>query len=329
MTTSSQSQEASSNGMTDLEEKELEKNLAEQSDSILQSLSSKSGKLSVLITGGSQNGKSSMIKAIFGEEIAVDSKGITIATGKDGRPVTQNVSSYVNREGNFELIDTPGLERDVNKPIVKTIQNELKEKQLKPSVVWVVLNYQTSMEDVELNLVDLVPDAPVIIIVNKCDLLQKRIKFIQKDSECIEYFDQLAVNNLPNWMKNNEPLMAKRERLLCWKNSHERVRRIVITSLGSGEPYDENDDIDPEIPIGLDTLIQATWGCLDEVGRILLAQVQKSTKIGKLKGSIAIVLAAAASAAGKRTLCIKFNCIAGNYIEVFLRSDKIFTSNTM
>lgn len=281
---------AQSPAMTYLEEHELEENLSKQYDSIFQSLASNNYRLSVLVMGGSQAGKSSLVKVIFNDN--------QIVTGSDGRPVTQDIGVYDDPKGNFQLIDTPGLERDVTKDIVGRIGKQLKEKNLKPSIIWIVLNIQTSIEDVELNLVNVVPDTPVIFILSKCDFLQKRKRQLQNKPQWLEKFDQLNTNELPEWMTKSEHLMAKRKRLLDWRDIHNtRVKRIVITSLGAG---DEDDDVDdPDTPIGLEAVLEATFGCLDDVGKIRFAEVQKNTRSGKNIGSIAIVLASAASAIGK------------------------------
>lgn len=292
--------------MNESDEQELQENLAKQSDEILKQITSDTYKLSVLVTGGSQAGKSSIIKAIFGEEAAVGSDGKKIATGLDGKPVTQDVTSYVDPENHFELIDTPGLEKNVSVDRVSQIRRELEEKQFKPSIVWLVLNYNSSIEDVEYDLIELAPGTSVIIIINKCDFLQKKKEDIQKNPGCLEHFDELSENDLPEWMKKKQALMAKRNRVLEWKNKNKLVRRILITSMGSGE-----DDDDDEAPIGLETIIQVTWGCLDDVGRVLFAQLPLNTKINKIEGSIAIVLAAAMVAAGKSTFCIILNGIIG------------------
>lgn len=276
--------------MTCSEEHELEENLSKRCDSIFQSLASDKYQLSVLIMGGSQAGKSSLVKAVFGDE--------KIAIGSDGRPVTQDIGVYNDPKGNFQLIDTPGLEKDVTKDIVARIGKQLQVKKIKPSIIWIVLNIQTAIEDVELNLVNVVPDTPVIFILSKCDFLQRRKSQLQDNPHWLEKFDLLSVNDLPEWMNKKEHFMAKRNRLLNWRQNHNaRVKRIVITSLGANDQDDDVDD--PDKPIGLEALLEATFGCLDDVGRVLFAEAQQSGKIEKVNGSVAIILASTASAAGK------------------------------
>lgn len=270
------------------EEHELEENLSAQYDSVFNSIASKNYRLSVLVMGGSQAGKSSLVKIVFNNE--------NIPTGSDGRPVTQDIGVYNDPKDNFQLIDTPGLEKDVNKDIVARIKNQLEERHLQPSIIWIVLNTQTSIEDVELELIHVAPNTPVIFILNKCDFLQKRKTYLRENPHCLENFDQLDVSQLPEWMTKNQ-VMKKRQRLLNWREDHkDRVKRIVITSLPSGDCDDDTDD--PDKSIGLEALLEATFGCLDDVGRIRLAEIRKNSQDGKISGSVAIITASAATATG-------------------------------
>ncbi|CAF2995242.1 unnamed protein product [Rotaria sp. Silwood2] len=283
--------------LDNLEEKELQEDLAKQCENVLQKITESDRPLSVLVTGGSQAGKSSLVRVSFGEDAAIGANGQRIATGSDGRPVTQDVTSYTNPQRTLELIDTPGLEKNISSRIVERIQEQLKQKKLQPSIVWVVLNYQSSMEDVELELVKLAPGKPVIIIVNKCDFLYKRKCELQHDSKCLEQFDQLRREELPPWMQKSVGLMSKRDRLLEWKAKHDDVRRIIIMSLGDNDQFDDEDQYDG--PIGLDILLEATYGCLDDVGRIQLAALQQHSKLGKIQASVAIIVASMATAGGR------------------------------
>jgi small GTP-binding protein len=283
------------------EEAELLELLETQSASISQSLKPGGRPLSILVTGGSASGKSTLIKAIFGEKIASVVDGQKLATGadSDGKPVTQCVTAYRQTDPSLELIDTPGLEKNVNANRVEQIKREMKQKDLKPSIIWIVLNYSSSMEDVELDLIELAPDVPTIVIINKIDLLQKRKKEINETPECVERFDQLALSELPGWMQKAEGLMSRRKRLLKWKESHPRVRRVLIMSLGDPDMSDSTQYADFHEPIGLDVVLGATWGCLDDVGRVQLAELQNNSKLGKTKASGAIVLTAMVSSGGK------------------------------
>ncbi|CAF1378604.1 unnamed protein product, partial [Rotaria sordida] len=66
-------------------------------------------------------------------------------------------------------------------------------------------------------------------------------------------------------------------------------------SLGDSDRCDDDDD-ESDSPIGLDILLEATWGCLDDVGRIQLAEIQQNSKMGNITASVAIIVAAIASA---------------------------------
>lgn len=289
----------SKNTLIDSEEKELFEVLDQQSNLISTALTKSKRPLSILITGGSQSGKSSLIEAFFGADVALSINGQRLSTGatSNGSPVTQDVGCYRIPASNLELIDTPGLEKNVDANIVARIQKQIQQQKLKPAIIWIVLNYFSSMENVELDLVKLVPKVPVIIVVNKCDFLQKRKKEINQDPTCLSNFDEFKDDKLPAWMAKYTKLLNIRKRLLDWKKQHDQVRRVLIMSLGDPEEYDENDDPAHE-PIGLDVLLEVTWGSLDQIGRVQLAELHESSKISKINYSIAIILSAMASAGG-------------------------------
>jgi small GTP-binding protein len=271
----------------DVEEEELDNTMKEQSDLIFKKITQGERPISILITGASNNGKSSLVQAILGENTPEK-----LVVGYDGTPTTMDVTAYMTPDGKLEVIDTPGLEKKRDKNQIKQIQKQLKQKQLKPDIVCVVLNNSGSIEESELDLVNLVPEKPAIIVLNKCDFLHGRKEELKQDSTCLERFDLLEIDELPEWMRNNKALMGKRDRLLKWKPKNELVRRIVLTTL--------TDSLSETIePIGVEAVIEALFSCLDKVGQVQFAQIQLSSKLGKIKASVAFITASVAAASGE------------------------------
>jgi small GTP-binding protein len=274
------------------EEKELHQELEAQSTDILAKISDPEYQLSVLIIGASQTGKTSLVANMFGTEASDSLEKLGIIIGKDGSPTTQDVRSVFLPELKLNLIDTPGLEKDRRVNRARQIVSEIRSKKLEPNVIWLVVNLQGSIEEVELELVKSFPNAPVLLILNKVDILQNHKTELNTDSRCLEQFDQLSKPELPQWMQKYNKLMAVRERLFNWQKNHVSIRRVLITSMKQEGDDDDN-------PIGLDEVYAATWSCLDTVGRITLTNTQQKSKRGKLALSVSTVLTAAAAAGGE------------------------------
>lgn len=279
----------------DHEEKELHKEIEVQSNAILHNLTSFNYQLTVLITGGCQSGKTSLIRNFFGKDAAenLDKKGIVV--GSNGAPTTQHVILHPLPDKHLNLIDTPGLEKDRTVNRARQVINEIRTKNLEPSIILIVLNYLSSIEEVELELVKSFPNIPVLLILNKVDLLQDYKTELANDSSCLEQFDQLSESQFPQWILDEDIFMKKlinvRKRLFKWRDNHVTIRRILITSLRSERKTDE--------PIGLDEVCAAMWGCLDAVGRTVFSSALQQSKRSKIALSVSIIMAAAASAAGK------------------------------
>ena len=110
-----------------------------------------------------------------------------------------------------------------------------------PDIIWLVVNYQGSIHDNELKILAHAGEIPVILVINKVDLLQE---INLNDDNLIKNFDKCV----PNCLEKYEKLINIRKRLLQLK------KPIVILSLRQ----EESDDRE----IGMNNLIEITNECL-------------------------------------------------------------------
>jgi tRNA U34 5-carboxymethylaminomethyl modifying GTPase MnmE/TrmE len=178
----------------------------------------------ILLIGYTSTGKSSLINYLAGSNVA--------AVSSDGLPMTQKIEEYFIPDLNLTLIDSVGLEkkRD-NTEKFKAFKNYRQ-----PDFIWFLINYQSALEQDELNLIgELFPLIPTIIVVNFMDILQTL-----QDDIVFETDTRL----------NNQQYQIEKQRLLKFKQSQTNVRHIIAMSLRSEEQGDK--------PRGLKLLYETT-----------------------------------------------------------------------
>jgi hypothetical protein len=106
-----------------------------------------------------------------------------------------------------------------------------------PDLILLVMNYQASIHENEFTILQYANQTPVILVINKVDLLQDIN--INNDS-VIRNFNE----HIPNCLRDYEKLMNIRERLIQFE------KPIVILSLRQGEDGDKK--------LGMDNLIEIT-----------------------------------------------------------------------
>jgi small GTP-binding protein len=229
--------------------------------------------LTILITGASSNGKSSLASRTFGLNVGIGLNGATTTTG---------IRRYDCEKKRLSLIDTPGLEKKNNDETIKNLSK------CKPDIIWLVLNFGSSIEAEELSIPELFPQVPTIVVLNKVDTLQynKLTDDDIKDFDCLNIDDQVV---FPEKLKNNKKLMAVRQRLIDWKLTKKaNIHRILITSLRNEMPSDK--------PIGLINLCEATWMSCGYVASVTFTQAQQVYQNNMINVSIAIVMSSIAVA---------------------------------
>ncbi|WP_033781695.1 GTPase [Helicobacter pylori] len=97
-----------------LDGKEGELNMSK----MLEFIKKEKPKMNILLMGATGVGKSSLINALFGEEIA--------KTGV-GKPITQHLEKYIDEKKGLILWDTKGIEAKDYHDTVQSVQKEMEE----------------------------------------------------------------------------------------------------------------------------------------------------------------------------------------------------------
>jgi len=136
-------------------------------------------KPNILVAGITGSGKSTLINAVFGEEMAKAGAGM---------PVTQHFQKFCPDSKPIVLYDSKGLEWSAHDEFIKETGKFFVSLRQKPDVadhihvVWYVVNTARGrFENFEAEIVrEVFHPTPVIFILNKCDLADaKQLKAIQ------------------------------------------------------------------------------------------------------------------------------------------------------
>lgn len=184
-------------------------------------------KFSILVLGACNSGKSSLINSITGK---IDCK-----IGHDGKPTTLKLQLAEFEDVVF--IDTPGLPKSPAKIFSLKFSDNFE-----PDMIWLVLNFQSSIENDEFDIINTCADIPVVVILNKVDFYK---------GEDLGHFDTNTF-----FMKRKH-LASIYKRLNEEKTTHSNIRHIVLTSVK------DEDDSDRE-PVGIDRLQEIIKECIQQ-----------------------------------------------------------------
>lgn len=122
-------------------------------------------KPSVLVTGRTGAGKSTLVNKLIGEELAL--------TGA-GEPITLEFDYYTSDDLKIDLYDSPGWEGGEQKAtqFLQSTQKILSDKKDEIQMVWYVIDAQsTRLVDFEIELLkELLSDKPIAVVLAKCDI---------------------------------------------------------------------------------------------------------------------------------------------------------------
>ncbi|MDY2763772.1 YcjF family protein [Campylobacter sp.] len=202
--------------------------------------------LNVLIAGKTGAGKSTLINAIFGKEVA--------PTGS-GEPVTQRIIEYPITN-NFSIFDTKGLEMKDFEKTLSQIVEELNKRKIKPvdeqiHIAWLcIAEGNRRVEDGEKRLHEVFKELniPVITIITRAiqDADEKGVKF----SDIVKA--ELSIN---------DDKYFQRVRALEVEDDEGEIKKIMGLDKASNK--------------GKDGLIEKTYALLSEGQKEAFARHQK------------------------------------------------------
>ena len=149
----------------------------------------------ILVTGKTGVGKSTLLNAIFGEDLA--------ETGS-GKPCTENIKEYAKEGFPIHLVDTRGLELANFNTIADDLVHEILNRRRSPNaddyihIAWYCINYTSKrIEDAEFEFISkLSQEIPVIVILTQC-IDTNLVFFNQVQDLCFTSADTICVLALP------------------------------------------------------------------------------------------------------------------------------------
>lgn len=220
------------------------------------------GRFNLGIFGKTGVGKSTLINAVFGEEVA--QTGI-------GEPVTMDSHLYVDKHGTLGLIDTRGLEighddKAIEKDLTKSIE-AMRRKPVNDQIhaAWYcVRGMDRRFEDSEAAVISTLDKlgVPVIVVFTQVPMRDGRIH-----PDALELAEQLRARHLP--IVDGRPFFT----------------------------FAMRDQFTDQPPYGLVELMQATFQAAPEAVHGALAAAQKVDLQAKAKAAQAFIGASAAGAA--------------------------------
>ena len=152
-------------------------------------------KTNILVLGKTGVGKSTLINAVFGEDLA--------KTGT-GKPCTENIKEYFKEDFPIHLIDTRGLELGGYDNILNDLMQEISSRKKSPDstnyihIAWYCINYTSKrIENEELKIIEkLSSEIPVIVVLTQS--INSDLTFYNDVKNlCYKFSDVLRVLALP------------------------------------------------------------------------------------------------------------------------------------
>jgi predicted GTPase len=201
---------------------------------------------------------------------AISAKSRMAAISHDGQLCTQKWTCY--RTGRLKLWDCPAInKRSGENPEYSTAFNSI----VHPDIIWLILNYKNvDMDDEQelCNILKIDRQIPVIVVINKVDLLHKMTNLT--DADIIAFSEQQPLDIF----SKKTTLLNLRQQIYDKWPCFMKVKAVTISSLSDGE----EEEIDQSRPIGINALLEITRRYLEGERKDILDTLKHENKWRKI-----------------------------------------------
>lgn len=235
----------------------------------------------ITLTGRPNVGKSTLLNQVLGSELSV-------VSAKPQTTRDQIRGILTEKQGQIVFIDTPGIHRAKKGGINEIMVNEAKLALSEPSLVWYLVDPQSSIEH-EMPVLQFLAsvNAPIFLILNKSDLIHGKAALLGNRS-------QKLLDEIQAYAETKDIKIAKVFLVSAKKRKGlDPLLELTWNSLPEGEPFFSDPDYISDKPTRFfvaEMIREQLYKCLgDEIPYSCAVKIdlyEEGAKLDRIEGTI-------------------------------------------